>query len=138
MSVKKAASAIGAKRITTAIKAGRMRSVRSGNDKLSTYIKPMLAQIHDHAFDDPDWIFEIKWDGYRAVAEVRENGVKFDRAWCEQMMELHDKTIEKFEKRLEDSEDAELKAFINKTLPVLKKHHEQLTAFSENVRKEKG
>ena len=67
-----------------------------------------------------------------------ESDEKFDRAWCEQMMELHDKTIEKFEKRLEDSEDAELKAFINKTLPVLKKHHEQLAAFSENVRKEKG
>src|SRR5687767_6418476 len=76
MGVKKTARAIGAKRITAVVKAGRMRSVRSGNDKLSTYIKPMLAQIHDQAFDDPDWIFEIKWDGYRAVAEVREGSVK--------------------------------------------------------------
>ena len=76
MGVKKTAPAIGVKRMNTAVKTGRMRSVRSGNDKLSTYIKPMLAQIHDEAFDDPDWIFEIKWDGYRAVAEVREDGVK--------------------------------------------------------------
>ena len=54
----------------------RTRSVRSGNDKLSSYVKPMLAQIHDEAFDDPDWIFEIKWDGYRAVAEVGKGPVR--------------------------------------------------------------
>lgn len=36
----------------------------------------MLAQLHDKAFDDPDWIYEIKWDGYRAVAEVDKGKVK--------------------------------------------------------------
>lgn len=30
--------------------------------------KPMLATLVDAPFDDPDWIFEIKWDGYRALA----------------------------------------------------------------------
>ncbi len=28
----------------------------------------MLATLVDKAFDDPDWIFEVKWDGYRAIA----------------------------------------------------------------------
>src|SRR5687768_774716 len=67
-----------------------------------------------------------------------ESDEEFDKEWSEQMMELHDKTIEKFEKRLEDSEDAELKAFIQKTLPVLKTHHEHLEAFNEKVKKQKG
>ena len=49
----------------------RARSVRSANDKLTTFIRPMLAQLHDEPFDDPEWLFEIKWDGYRAVAEVK-------------------------------------------------------------------
>ncbi|MBA3648406.1 MAG: DNA ligase D [Chitinophagales bacterium] len=31
-------------------------------------IKPMLATLVDQPFDDPDWIFEVKWDGYRALA----------------------------------------------------------------------
>jgi bifunctional non-homologous end joining protein LigD len=48
----------------------RLRSVRSGNSKLSSFIVPMMASIHDGPFDDPDWIFEVKWDGYRAVAET--------------------------------------------------------------------
>src|ERR1700758_5598977 len=30
-------------------------------------ITPMLATSVDDPFDDPEWLFEIKWDGYRAV-----------------------------------------------------------------------
>lgn len=33
------------------------------------YIKPMLAVTVEEAFNRPGWIFEIKWDGYRAIAE---------------------------------------------------------------------
>ena len=55
----------------------RQRSVRSGgNEKLTQYITPMLAQIHDEPFDNEEWIFEIKWDGYRAIAEIHGGDVK--------------------------------------------------------------
>lgn len=30
----------------------------------------MLAKESAHAFDDENWLYEIKWDGYRAIAEV--------------------------------------------------------------------
>jgi ATP-dependent DNA ligase len=37
-----------------------------GGKKLSSFITPMMAQLTDlPAFDSPEWIFEIKWDGYR-------------------------------------------------------------------------
>ena len=36
-------------------------------------IYPMLATSVDEPFDGKDWLFEIKWDGYRAVAFL-ENG----------------------------------------------------------------
>lgn len=39
-------------------------------EKLTEYIKPMLAKLHEKPFDKPDWIYEIKWDGYRAIADV--------------------------------------------------------------------
>lgn len=32
-------------------------------------MKPMLATLIKEPFDDKDWVFEIKWDGYRALAE---------------------------------------------------------------------
>ncbi|MEI9910389.1 MAG: DNA ligase D [Bacteroidota bacterium] len=52
-------------------------SIRHGKaKKLNTYIKPMLASVAKIPFDDPDWIFEIKWDGYRAIAEVDKQEIK--------------------------------------------------------------
>lgn len=38
-------------------------------------IKPMLATLIKEPFDHPDWIFEMKWDGYRAVAEIRDGDI---------------------------------------------------------------
>lgn len=37
-------------------------------------IRPMLATLVDEAFDDDDWIYEIKWDGYRSVVFFGGNG----------------------------------------------------------------
>ncbi|WP_419869731.1 DNA ligase D [Chryseobacterium sp. CT-SW4] len=45
----------------------------------------MLAKSYEKAFDDKDWIFEIKWDGYRAIADLSKadplfysrNGISF-------------------------------------------------------------
>jgi DNA ligase D-like protein (predicted ligase)/DNA ligase D-like protein (predicted 3'-phosphoesterase) len=34
--------------------------------------KPMLAKLAPQPFSDKDWIFEIKWDGFRAIAYVNE------------------------------------------------------------------
>ena len=34
--------------------------------------KPMLAQPVPKPFSNKDWIFEIKWDGFRAIAYVDE------------------------------------------------------------------
>ncbi|MES2892634.1 MAG: DNA ligase D [Bacteroidota bacterium] len=47
-----------------------------GRAKITGYIKPMLAHVSEKAFSDPDWVFELKWDGYRAIAEIND-GVKF-------------------------------------------------------------
>ncbi|MCW4001445.1 MAG: non-homologous end-joining DNA ligase [Candidatus Bathyarchaeota archaeon] len=38
----------------------------------SHYYQPMLAKIAEQAFTDKNWIFEIKWDGFRAVAYIEE------------------------------------------------------------------
>jgi bifunctional non-homologous end joining protein LigD len=38
-------------------------------------IKPMLATLIEKPFDHPDWLFEVKWDGYRAVAVIGDKTV---------------------------------------------------------------
>src|ERR1700692_3111516 len=39
------------------------------------HVKPMLATLVDKPFDDPDWIFEVKWDGYRSIALLNGKSV---------------------------------------------------------------
>jgi bifunctional non-homologous end joining protein LigD len=41
------------------------------DEAMPDFVPPMLATLADHAFDDPDWLFEVKWDGYRVEAVVR-------------------------------------------------------------------
>jgi len=36
----------------------------------------MLAKETDAPFDDKNWLYEIKWDGYRAIAEIQKGSVK--------------------------------------------------------------
>lgn len=38
-------------------------------------IKPMLAVLVDAPFDDPQWGFEVKWDGYRSLAYIHKGNV---------------------------------------------------------------
>src|SRR5437762_2865899 len=35
-------------------------------------LKPMLAVLAKKPFDSQEWIFEIKWDGYRALAHKNQ------------------------------------------------------------------
>ena len=38
-------------------------------------IEPMLATLAEHPFSDPNWLFEIKWDGVRALAWIADGVV---------------------------------------------------------------
>jgi bifunctional non-homologous end joining protein LigD len=47
---------------------------RAKLEPLPTVTNPMLATLVDAPFDDPDWLFEFKWDGYRAIAVIAQDG----------------------------------------------------------------
>ena len=51
-------------------------------------IKPMLASPVSEPFDRKNWLFEVKWDGYRAIAEVADGEVK-----------LYSRNLQSFEHR---------------------------------------
>jgi bifunctional non-homologous end joining protein LigD len=40
------------------------------------FIPPMLATLVGSPFDDPDWLFEVKWDGFRVEAVVDGSSVR--------------------------------------------------------------
>ncbi|ASZ10596.1 DNA ligase D [Chitinophaga pendula] len=62
---------------------------QSGKHKLKAIYRPMLTTLVDAPFDRDGWIFETKWDGYRAIAAVNKgkvalysrNQVSFDEVY---------------------------------------------------------
>ncbi len=55
------------------------------------------------------------------------SGDDFDKAYIDEMVEDHKHDVAEFEKELSKLKDPELKAFVEKTLPVLKSHLENIT-----------
>lgn len=41
---------------------------RAKKSSFPTLLSPMLATLVDDVYDDPGWEYEVKWDGYRALA----------------------------------------------------------------------
>jgi bifunctional non-homologous end joining protein LigD len=85
----KKSAAKAAKKTSSATKEGSPGSAKSPQASLSvadvkgarkapmpTAIHPMLATLVDEPFDSADWLYEIKWDGYRAVAFITDSRVK--------------------------------------------------------------
>ena len=79
--------------LPTPVPSSRPAAPKNGNSKASaisagsavnspvksampTAIHPMLAESIEKPFDDKDWLFEIKWDGYRAIAFVEGGKVR--------------------------------------------------------------
>jgi len=44
-------------------------------EPMPRYLEPMKATLATKPFRDEDWLFEVKWDGYRVEAVVRDGAV---------------------------------------------------------------
>jgi bifunctional non-homologous end joining protein LigD len=53
--------------VKTLLKKGKKSKIPIG-------MQPMLATLVDEPFDDPEWVYEVKWDGYRALGFCLKNG----------------------------------------------------------------
>lgn len=62
---------------------------------------------------------------YNDLASEKEIN-DFDEKWCDKLADNHEATIDYFEKRLNKTEDVELKNWITSTLPGLKSHLDML------------
>jgi len=61
----------------------------TANQRFYEHVEPMLATLVDKPFDDKGWVYEIKWDGYRAVGFLDNN--------CAELKSRNDKSFnEKF------------------------------------------
>jgi putative membrane protein len=66
------------------------------------------------------------------------SGAKFDAAYVQIMVSDHDKTVSAFEDASTKVKDPSLKAFIDKTLPVLQQHKQHIHEIESAVSKGKA
>src|SRR5690606_12289306 len=63
-----------------------------------THIEPMLATLVDQPFDNADWVYEVKWDGYRTIAFLNKGQVELksrnDKSFNEKFYPIYDKLKE--------------------------------------------
>jgi bifunctional non-homologous end joining protein LigD len=58
------------KREATPLHAADLEDARKS--AMPSRLAPMLATLSGHPFSDPNWLFEIKWDGVRALAWIED------------------------------------------------------------------
>ncbi len=61
------------KRRAIPIQAAELQGARKA--AMPSRVEPMLATLTDRPFSDPHWLFEIKWDGVRALARIENSAL---------------------------------------------------------------
>ncbi|MDC8103500.1 DNA ligase D [Chryseobacterium sp. PTM-20240506] len=58
------------------------------------HVQPMLATLVDKPFEDKNWLYEVKWDGYRAVSFLKGGKVEIksrnDKSFNEKFYPVYD------------------------------------------------
>jgi putative membrane protein len=67
-------------------------------------------------------------------AEDLTEGKDFDKKWCAQMKDMHEKSIKKFEDASTSLSDAELKNLASNALPTLRTHYDRITACHDKLK----
>jgi len=87
---------------------------KASAEKFYDHVEPMLATLVDKPFDSDEWLYEIKWDGYRAVAFMDGKNVE--------LKSRNNKSFsEKFYPIQQELEKMNLKAIIDGEVVVLGK-----------------
>lgn len=62
------------KREPTPVQPGELEGARKA--PMPAAVSPMLATLLERPFSDPNWLFEIKWDGARTLAWIEDGQVR--------------------------------------------------------------
>ncbi|MBE9463802.1 DUF4142 domain-containing protein [Dyadobacter subterraneus] len=113
---------------------------KATDPKVKEFAKQMIKD-HSKANDELKKLAESKnitlpsapnEEKQKAAADLGgKNGSDFDKAYISQMKKDHEQTVKLFEDAQKDVKDSELKAFIDKTLPVIKAHTEHVKSLDK-------
>jgi putative membrane protein len=125
------------------IKMAQLASQRSTNAEVKS-IAAMLEADHTKALNELKTLAQSKAITVPVEAKdadkndlknlSEEDAEDFDKKWLEKMEDAHEKAINKFERRADNGEDADIKSFATKMVPHLKMHKEKIDACQDNMK----
>ncbi|MHA4844330.1 DNA ligase D [Flavitalea antarctica] len=93
MPIKKGSAIIKKKKVSKAALPAAHRDIKPNRTEMPQHLSPMLATLIDKPFDKPGWIYEVKWDGYRALAYINKKEVELrsrnDKSFNEKFYPVH-------------------------------------------------
>ncbi len=122
---------------------GRMGTAQATMPDVKEFGKKMEMD-HQKAFDElsglaaskniaiPSTVTDETMKDHQNLAE--KTGYDFDRAFMNDMVDSHEKAVNKFEKAADDCEDPEIKAWAAKMLPELSAHLDAAKMLKEKVK----
>lgn len=125
------------------VELGKLAQLKATNAKVKEFAE-MMVMDHSKANEElkalaktknitlPD---SVNSESKAMVKKLTEKtGADFDKAYVSDMVDDHKKDVAKFEDASKNLKDAELKAFVDKTLPVLKGHLAKITAINDGLK----
>jgi putative membrane protein len=91
----------------------------------------LIRVLADKDFTAPQQLDDKHRKTLDRLSKMR--GAEFDRAYMHEMVEDHDKDVKKFRQEAEHGKDADLKAFAQKTLPVLEQHQKMAHEINKSL-----
>jgi putative membrane protein len=128
----------------TEIELSKLALERATNAKVKEFAN-MMVMDHSKAGEELKGIAKTKnitlpdsvnADSKKAIADLsaKKAGADFDKAYVDKMVSDHKATVDMFESESKNSKDADLKAFADKTLPVIKGHLEHINAIHDGMK----
>lgn len=127
----------------TEVELGKVATLKATNAKVKEFAG-MMVMDHSKANDElmalaktknitlPDSVNSESKDVMKKLSE--KTGADFDKAYVSEMVEDHKKDVSMFENASKNVKDPDLKAFVDKTLPVLRAHLEKITAINDGLK----
>lgn len=126
----------------TEVELGKLAQEKASDQRVKDFAQ-MMINDHQKANDElmaiatrhhitlPPVISKDQADKQRKLRE--KSGADFDKEYIDLMVKDHNKVMSLFEDAASDLQNTELKGFASKTLPVLRKHHEQASAIRDSI-----
>jgi bifunctional non-homologous end joining protein LigD len=93
-------------------------------------IKPMLAHPFEKAFDSKEWVFEVKWDGVRAILFKNNNSIQIQSRNGNDITRLYPEIVSAAKLSLRDGKstiiDGEIVVLNEKGLPDFHTHQHRM------------